>query len=74
MTEALDRKLLEQGFSIVADGKEFTLSELEDFLKIEDCLLRERGLVIQELYLKVVDPSHQIHSTKYIAYLRPDYP
>lgn len=67
----LDEKLVEHGFSKCADGKEFTLSELEDFLKTEDALCRERGLVIRDLYLRVVDQSHPL---KYFVYLRSDYP
>ena len=53
------------------NGKEFTLPELEDFLKSEDASVRERGLVVRDLYLRVVDQSYPM---KYIAYLRPDYP
>ena len=68
---SLDEKLQKQGFSKCVDGKEFTLPELEDFLKAEDALLRERGLVIRDLYLQVVGQGYPL---KYIAYLRPDYP
>ena len=71
MNLPLNEILVKQGFSKCADGKEFTLSELEDFLKTEDALFRERGLVMRDLYLRVVDKNYPI---KYIAYLRPDYP
>ena len=69
--DSLNEKLLKQGFYKCVDGKELSLQELEEFLRTEDALLTERGLIIHDLYLRVAVQSDPM---KYIAYLRPDYP
>lgn len=65
----LDEVLLNQGFHKCRHEKPFTWKELVKFLEDQDTLLRERGHVINDVYLRVMS---QDHPHKYIIYLRTD--
>lgn len=65
----LDGILLNQGFYKCGHEKPFTWRELVEFLDEQDTLLRERGQVINDIYLRV---TNQDHPHKYVVYLRTD--